>query len=164
MHKLIKNRRSVRKFIDKDLEDKKVLEIVKASFQAPSAKNQQPWLIHIEKDPLTIKKMSEVLPNLKFASNAKCVLVYLMMQNENITVMAPQDMASSVTMGLLEAHHQGVGACWGGIYPKEERMNIVRDVFNLHDTSYVPFAIVPLGYPEDNQYYYIKRFDKKRLI
>ena len=164
MNNLIKNRRSVRSFLDQDISDDVVLEIVKASMQAPSARNQRPWLIHIERDKKVIEKMSQEFTSLKFAHNASCVLVFLMKTDESISVMAPQDMASSVTMALLEAENNHVGACWGGVYPREERMNLAREVFNLKDKNYVPFAIVPLGLTEDKNYYFVDRFEKERLI
>ena len=87
-----------------------------------------------------------------------------MKTDESISIMAPQDMASSVTLALLEAENQGVGACWGGVYPREERMNLAREVFNLKDSSYLPFAIVPLGYPEGEAYYFVDRFSEDRLV
>lgn len=164
MNKIIKERRSVRKFIDKEIPDDIIKEIVKASMQAPSARNQQPWLIHIEKDKDVIKKMADSFPTLKWGANASCVLVYLMKTDESISIMAPQDMASSVTLALLEAENQSVGACWGGVYPREERMNLAREVFNLKDSSYLPFAIVPLGYPEGEAYYFVDRFSEDRLV
>lgn len=163
MHNLIKERRSVREYTGEAIDDAIILEIVKAAMQAPSAKNQQPWLIHIEKNKDVILKMADEFPNLKFGKDASCVLVFLM--KTDASVMAPQDMASCVTMALLEAENQKVGACWGGVYPRVERMDLVRKVFNLNDESYVPFALVPLGTLEKKDAYrFIDRFSEDKLI
>ena len=165
MNELIKNRRSVREFSGERVSDEVIMEVVRAAMQAPSAKNGQPWLIHIEKNPEVIRKMSEEFPNLKFGHNASFVLVFLMNLNAPIPVMAPQDMSACVTMALLEAEHQGLGACWGGTYPREERMNQARRVFNLYGENYVPFAIVPMG-PVVNKdaYRFVDRFDEGKLV
>ena len=38
----IYKRISVRNYLEKDVEDEKILQIIKAGMQSPSAKNQQP--------------------------------------------------------------------------------------------------------------------------
>ncbi|MFX1416684.1 MAG: nitroreductase family protein, partial [Promethearchaeota archaeon] len=43
VHEVIKNRRSIRKYLDKEVKDDKVLTILEAGRWAPSASNRQPW-------------------------------------------------------------------------------------------------------------------------
>ena len=43
-------RTSVRNFLDKDVSDDLIIQIIKAGMQAPSAKNQQPWEFYIVKN------------------------------------------------------------------------------------------------------------------
>lgn len=40
-------RSSIRKFQDKKVEEEKILQILKAGMQAPSARNQQPWEFYV---------------------------------------------------------------------------------------------------------------------
>ena len=43
-------RSSIRKFQDKKVEEKKILQILKAGMQAPSARNQQPWEFYVHQE------------------------------------------------------------------------------------------------------------------
>ena len=56
---VIYSRRSIRKYLDKDVSDDLVLEIIKAGISAPSAHNRQPWKVKIlrneVKDEISMK-------------------------------------------------------------------------------------------------------------
>ena len=41
--KLLKERRSIRTYLDKDISDKEIEMVLKAGRWAPSASNKQPW-------------------------------------------------------------------------------------------------------------------------
>ena len=51
------HRISVRKYEDKPVEKEKIMEILKAGMQAPSACNQQPWEFYVvtEKEKIQIR-------------------------------------------------------------------------------------------------------------
>ncbi len=162
---VIKNRRSIRKYINKEVTKECILEILKASMQAPSARNQQPWefLVVTNKDKLV--KCSEELPNTKMVKDASAVIVYLT-NKSNLTTpgMYPQDLAAAVQNGLLCATNLKIGSCWCGIYPNEERMNKVKEVFGISKDYLEPFAIVALGYPEsEDEFKFIDRFNEKKI-
>ena len=50
------HRISVRKYEDKPVEKEKIMEILKAGMQAPSACNQQPWEFYVVTDKEKIQK------------------------------------------------------------------------------------------------------------
>ena len=56
------HRISVRKYEDKPVEKEKIMEILKAGMQAPSACNQQPWEFYVVTDKEKIQKLSKVTP------------------------------------------------------------------------------------------------------
>ena len=63
---------------------------------------------------------------------------------------------------MLEACENGVGSCWCGIYPNEERMNKIKEIYDIKD--YEPFAIVCYGYPQNKEdIKYIERYDESRI-
>ena len=160
---LINTRRSVRKYIDKEIEKENILLILKAAMQAPSARNQKPWEFLVVTDKAKLKKCAEVLPNTKMLDGASCAIIFLTNKSNLITpMMYLQDLSSSVTCALLKARELNIGSCWCGIYPNEERMNAVRDVFNVHNDILEPFAVVALGYPlEEDAFKFIDRFNEK---
>ena len=54
--KEILNRRSIRKYKDKEIPDEVVAKLLHAAMQAPSANNQQPWEFIVVKNKETLKR------------------------------------------------------------------------------------------------------------
>ena len=48
-------RKSIRNFLDKEIEDEKIERLLKAGMQAPSAMNTQPWEFIVVKDKKALK-------------------------------------------------------------------------------------------------------------
>jgi nitroreductase len=42
----------------------------------------------------------------------------------------------------------GLGACWCGVYPREERIAHIRDMFNI-PPSKIPFCVIAIGAPDE---------------
>lgn len=73
--KAIEKRRSVRKFKDKSIPDKHIMELVEAARLAPSGCNAQPWRFKIVKDNEKKMKLVEAAHNQTFIGQAPVVLV-----------------------------------------------------------------------------------------
>ena len=56
------HRVSIRKYEDKPVEKEKILQILKAGMQAPSACNQQPWEFYVVTDKEKILELSKATP------------------------------------------------------------------------------------------------------
>ena len=54
------HRTSVRKYLDKQVEDEKVEMMLKGAMAAPSAGNQQPWEFYVVKNKETIENIREI--------------------------------------------------------------------------------------------------------
>ena len=71
------HRISVRKYEDRPVEKEKIMEILRAGMQAPSACNQQPWEFYVVTDKEKIQKLSKVTPyrlcNRGTCSNRSCI-------------------------------------------------------------------------------------------
>lgn len=162
---IINIRRSVRKFNDKPIEKEKIELILRAAMQAPSARNQQPWKFLVSENKETFVKLSNATPNMSFINGASLVIVYLTdLTSLKTPMMYPQDLSAAIENSLLEACSLGIGSCWCGTYPNGERMQKVREIFNL-DNDLEPFAVVGFGYPEDeNSFKFVDRFDEKKII
>jgi nitroreductase len=159
---IIFKRRSIRKYEDREVENEKIEKLLRAAMQAPSAGNQRPWEFIVVKNKDTLKKLSDVSPYSKMVANANVVIVLL--SNKEYMKYPEywqQDMAAATQNLLLEATYLGLGAVWLGIAPLKQRMEYVKEVFNLPENIDV-FAIVPIGYPiEENKY--IDRYDENRV-
>ena len=55
------DRVSIRKYEDRAVEEEKILAILKAAMQAPSACDQQPWEFYVVTDKETLKKQAELI-------------------------------------------------------------------------------------------------------
>ena len=69
------HRISVRKYEDRPIEKEKIMEILRAGMQAPSACNQQPWEFYVVTDKEKIQKLSKVTPYTGCATGAPVVIV-----------------------------------------------------------------------------------------
>ncbi len=142
------HRTSVRKYLDKQVEDEKVEMMLKAAMAAPSAGNQQPWEFYVvKKNKETIEKLSKQafmhhVVHLQFLTFVACYHIKCRMPE-----YAHIDMSASVENLLLEADSLGLGVVWLGIAPLKERMDAVREVLNIPE-DLEAFAIIPCGYPE----------------
>ena len=76
---VIKNRRSIRKFEDRDVSDEQLVEILESSRWAPSWANTQCWEIVVIRDKQQKEKLAEILspknPATLVVKNAPVVLV-----------------------------------------------------------------------------------------
>ncbi len=53
-------RKSIRKFLDKEIEDEKIERLLRAGMQAPSAINSQPWEFLVVRDKKGIGKIENI--------------------------------------------------------------------------------------------------------
>jgi len=162
---IINNRRSIRKYSNKDVNKEDIIKILRASMQAPSARNQKPWEFLVVKNKEKLVKCSEELPNTKMLKEANFAIVYMTDKRDLTTpLMYPQDLSAAILNGLLEATHLNIGSCWCGIYPNEERMQKVREIFGINKDYLEPFAVVSFGYPlDDEDFKFIDRFDESKI-
>ena len=70
-------RKSIRKFLDKEIEDEKIERLLKAGMQAPSAINSQPWEFLVVKDKEGIKKIENMSQYSKPAKTSTCCIITL---------------------------------------------------------------------------------------
>ena len=132
---------SVRKYEDKPVEKEKIMQILKAGMQAPSACNQQPWEFYVVTDKKKIEALSKMTPYTGCAAKAPVVLVSAYRQI---------DMSIAQENIWLETDALGLGGVWFGIAPNEENMEKVRVLLGLPEEVHV-FALFALGYPAEHR-------------
>ena len=160
---IILTRRSIRKYKDDPIEEEMLNEILKAAQYAPSAVNKQPWHFIVIDEKAIFQKIMEIHPNSRMLSTAnKAILVCgdeKLQHGEGYWIA---DCGAATQNILLAAHSMGLGSCWIGVYPREQRMKDIASLFELPG-HVKPFAIVSLGYP-DEQKTLPERFDKTRIF
>ena len=155
-------RRSIREFVEKPVEKDKIENILKAGMQAPSAKNQQAWEFIVVTSKELKNKVSMMSPFSKLASKA-AVLIILLGNKDKMIVPDKwqQDLGACTQNMLLQIVKEGLGGVWLGVYPTEERVSYLRDIFKIPD-NVEPFGIVSFGYSE-KQNIFVDRYEKSRV-
>lgn len=157
---LMMNRKSVRKFTEQKISKEDILTILKSAMQAPSAGNQQPWDFIVIEDKDTLAKLSEVHSGAWLLKDAPLCIHILMRENLAKGAMAPQDLGACAQNILLEAVNLGLGGCWVGVYPLEDRVLKVKEILRIKNG--IPFANIAIGYPLKDADVQV-RFDESRI-
>ncbi len=144
----IKERRSIRKYSSKPVEDEKLVKVLEAARLSPSAKNQQNWRFIVVKNSEIRKKLTEAIGQ-SFVGEAPIILVNCGTEPESVMRGGQPrytvDLSIATSYMILEAYEQGLGTCWLGSYDEDK----VKDILDIPNEVRV-VAITPLGYPEES--------------
>ncbi|MBQ2791488.1 MAG: nitroreductase family protein [Oscillospiraceae bacterium] len=156
-------RRSVREYEKRPVETEKLERILRAGMQAPSAMNRQPWEVVVITDPDKIAEVAAITPYGGPAARAPMVLVPVC--NKEFAGEKnrywEQDLSSLVQNILLQIVEEGLGGCWMGIYPDENRTQQLADAIGAPE-NIIPFAMISVGYPlQENKF--VDRYHPERV-
>ncbi len=142
--KLIKERRSVRKFKKEEVDQKTIDKILEAGQWAPSGLNNQPWkFLVLSKDAKdSLSEFTHYGHILKEADRAICIFLDKeTMYNYEKDLLA---VGACIQNMLLYIHSVGLGACWlGEILNQRDAINKKFEI----DENYQLEAVVALGKP-----------------
>ena len=142
----IHTRRSIRAYQNKPVPEELIQKLLATAMQAPSARNQQPWQFVVIDDRATLAKIPPFMPNAAMAGNAPlAILVCGDLSLEKSPGYWMVDCAAAVENMLLAAHALGLGAVWCGVYPREARMDGLRQLVGL-PKNVIAHSLVVLGY------------------
>lgn len=146
---LIKNRRSTRKFIEKELTQDEVVALMKAALMSPSSKRSNCWQFIIVDD----KEMLEHLSHCKemgasFLKDAAMAIVVL--ADPLLSDVWIEDAAIATLMIQLQAEDLGLGSCWIQVRERFTAEGIPSGEF-VHAALDIPLqlqvlSIVAVGY------------------
>ncbi len=141
----IYSRRSVREYTEEPVDEKQVLEIIKAGMWAPSGLNNQPWRFAIVKDQ-KLKSQFEPLTKYSRIIKGARVLIPVFIDKEAMyhPVKDHQAIGACLQNMLLAAHSMGLGAVWLGEIIKSDRE--IRGLLGLKDNLEL-MAVIALGHP-----------------
>jgi len=148
----IYNRRSIRRFIKKPVEDEKLFKILDTARWAPSSGNIQDIQLIVVRDPGRKLQLAEAAYGQYWIAHAPVIIV-VSTKLDKITriygrrgedLYTIQNAAAAIQNMLLAAHALGLGACWVGAFDEEtiERILKIPERFKT-------MALIPLGYPAE---------------
>lgn len=145
-------RRSIRRYADRDIPEPVVRDLLLAAMAAPSAVAKDPWRFVVIRERSTLEKIAAVLPNGQMLKQAPLGLVVLgdleAAHGKELSYLL-QDCSAAIQNLLLAAHLLGLGACWLGIHPREERIAALTRLLAL-PPGILPISGVALGYPAES--------------
>jgi nitroreductase len=145
LFKLIKTRRSIRRFTGETVSDELIDKIIEAGTWAPSGMNNQPWKFAVIKDRDLKSRVAELTHYSKCVLSAN-VLIAVFLDNSASyhKIKDAQAIGSCLQNMLLTIHDEGLGAVWLGEILKSS--DKVRALVNGPDDLEL-MAVVALGYP-----------------
>lgn len=144
----IKTRRSIRKFLSKEISEDVIKELIASAIHAPSSVNCQPWHFVIVKNQETKNKLAK----LKDKDNQEHILtapisIIVCVDTDKSSSRWVEDGVAATQNILLAAHDLGLGSVYvtGSKPSKPEVAEKVRSILNLPE-NIMPVTILPVGY------------------
>ena len=143
----IRRRCSVRAYLDKPVEEEKLLRVLEAARLAPSARNMQEWKFVVVRDPEKRLQLAAAARSKEFVGQAPVLIAACATVVDSVMTCGqltyPIDLAIAVDHMTLQAVEEGLGTCWIGAFFEDQAKAAagVPDPFRI-------VALLPLGYPD----------------
>lgn len=145
----IKKRRSIRQYLDKQVEDEKLERVLEAARLAPSAKNVQESRFVVVRDADKRRKLAVAAKNQEFLTEAPVIIVCCATNLDYIMTCGqhayPIDAAIAIDHMTLAAVEVGLGTCWIGAFHHDA----VAELIDLPGDMRV-VQMLTLGYPAES--------------
>lgn len=149
----ILGRRSIRAYQAGQVSETAITQLLEAAMAAPSAVAKDPWRFVVIRNRPTLERLAAVLSNgemLLQAGTAIAVCGDLEAAHDRQLSYLLQDCAAAIENLLLCAHGQGLGACWLGVHPRQQRIEALKTILSL-PASVLPVACIALGQPAEQK-------------
>jgi len=143
----IKNRRSIRHFSSKKLDQGILEKIIEAGNYAPSHCNTQGWKFVFVDDEKIKEDIYSAGGSYAIKNAPYGILVsYNTASSDNLEYKDwIQSASAAIQNMLLTIHGLGLGGCWIGHLPSKKKLS---KIFNI-PKPYAPVAYIVLGYPQE---------------
>lgn len=148
--KTIKNRRSVRKYKEKEIEPRVLKKLKEALIWAPSAGNLQSRKFYFVFNSEIKSRLAEASFGQKYVEEAPLAVVACIdfeiekkYGSEGKNFYSIMDASAGIENMLLLAHELGLGACWTVLDRKK-----ASKILNLPDNLQA-VSVIPIGYPDE---------------
>lgn len=145
-------RRSIRKYLDKEVSDEIIEELLHAAMSGPSACNRRPWIFYVIKDQ---DKLNELRKASRFSNmNAPLAIVVVGDLSRSLPLQLKdfwiQDCSAATENILLRATDLGLGSLWCGIYPQKRPVERVKKILGITNSD-IPLNIIYIGYGDEEK-------------
>ena len=145
----INGRRSIRAYVEKDISEDVITQLLSMAIMAPSAGNRQAWDFIVVRNLETKKALARAALDQNFIISAPVVIVVCANQTRSAQrygsrgadLYCIQDSAAAIQNLLLAAHSLELGTCWVGAFNESN----VSKILDIPD-GVRPIALIPVGY------------------
>jgi nitroreductase len=160
----IKTRRSIRKYLDKPVEDEKLRSVLEAVRMSPSWANMQCWSLVVVKNKAMKEKISKLSyvesffapkgyksnPSMKALAEAPMVIVLCADPSQSGVIWGQNyyltDAGIAAQTMMLAARGQGLGTVFVGVYDEDK----LRSLLNIPSAIRI-VGLFPLGYAAEGK-------------
>ncbi len=143
----IRTRESVREYLDRPVEEEKLLKVLEAGRLAPSAINAQEWRYVVVRDRDLRQKLMAAARGQPFVGEAPVVIACCAETDGRVMACGqtayPINVAISIDHMTLAAVAEGLGTCWIGSFYSDQ----VKDILGIPEHIRV-VQLLALGYPK----------------
>jgi len=144
---LIKTRRSIRKYKDKEVSKELIMKVLEAGRWAPSASNNQPWRFVVVSDIDLIKKIGLSCTVLgvinRFVETAPVIVVIFSHAHHRWVDVDCGICAQNI---MLEAHSLGLGTCFIGAFKRKN----IKNILGIPEKARI-IGLITLGYTSEEK-------------
>lgn len=146
-------RRSIRVYKPGEVSEQTVQTLLEAAMAAPSAVAKDPWRFVVVRSRVTLGKIADALPNGTMIRDAELGIIVCgdieAAHDRQLSYML-QDCSAAIENLLLAVHAVGLGACWLGVHPREDRVRNLSVLLGLPSTI-IPVAGIAVGCPAEEK-------------
>lgn len=161
-YELIKNRRSIRKYTDQQVEQEKIDSILRSALMSPASKRTNGWEFVVVRERETLQRLSSCRElGSKFVAEAPMAIVVCASPDKSDVWFEDASIAALIIQ--LAAADLDLGSCWVQVYNRmhsdnESAGEYIRSILNIPDNLEV-LNIVTLGYKNEER----KPYDEEKL-
>ena len=149
---ILRNRRSVRKFTDKTIENEKLEILKEALLLAPTSHNIEPCEFIMVRDKETLQKLSKM----KAAGSsfiAGCDTAFVICGDTEKSDVSIEDCSIASIILQLTAETIGLKSCWAQVRLRSGEKSAEQYVKELLEIpeSFTVVSVIGIGYPDENR-------------
>lgn len=151
---LLKTRRSIRKYQNKQVEKEKIDAILKGALMAPTSSNRRPWEFIVVKDKKKLENLSQCREKGSQLLAGAPLAIVVAIDGEPYDVWIEDASIAAIIMQLT-AHSLGLGTCWVQVRERKYKGDItsetyIKRILGIPDSPKI-LCIIAIGYPDEEK-------------
>ena len=146
---IILSRRSIRKYTDEAVSDADMNALLEAGMAAPSSRNLKPWHLVTVTSRETLDRLGEAHPHGKMLFTATAAIA-VCGQIDISPDYWVQDCSAATENILIAAAGLGLGSCWLGVHPREERIEVIGAILGIPVETGI-LSLIAIGHPAEEK-------------